>query len=136
MHLLANQDAEFVDILGLAFPDNQYTPPHFSQQSSVLLESNDVAAQLLRPVVLVAFRNRSPSAAFVSMPEAPVDEHHSAVFGQDNVRIAWQVTAMYAESKTLCMQRSPNADLRCGVLALDPRHDAASLLDGEHVCNH
>ena len=56
------------------------------------------------------------------MPEASVHLYHRSVFRKHNVRAAWQIRTMQAESKASAVKESTNSDFRPRVLAANAGH--------------
>lgn len=67
------------------------------------------------------------------VPEAPVDEHNGAVFGEDNVGTAWQVPAVQPVTETHREEPSAYEVLRPRVSSANLRHAVASLAGCKHV---
>lgn len=70
----------------------------------------------------------------MSVPEAAVNEDCGLVSSKDDVRLAWEVLHMKAESIAGRMKELPQLDLRLCVLALDPRHIPAAAFLRDLVC--
>ena len=65
-------------------------------------------------------------AAGMEVPKAAMDQHNGFVGGEHDVRMAWQGVDMQAETETIGKKEAPHHPFGLGVLALDPRHDAAA----------
>ena len=56
------------------------------------------------------------SAAFVPMPKTAMNEDCSAVFGENNVRLAWKILPLTKRiAEAIGMQKSPDEKFRLGV---------------------
>ena len=73
--------------------------------------------------------------AFVSVPEAAVDEDDCPVLAQYYVGGAGQALDVYAVAVAVGMEVTAHNQLRFGVLAFDARHALVPLLCGHSVCH-
>lgn len=119
----------------LAFPDNDHAPAQTTEPASVLSVVRDVPHKFVRPDVLVGLGGARPFASHVPVPETPVDENHGTVSGQNNVRLAGQVSHMEPEAVAGAVQQAADGPLRAGVLAPNLRHVAAALGFGQRICH-
>jgi hypothetical protein len=62
------------------------------------------------------------------MPEAAMNEDHSPIFRENNIRCSRQIPAMQSEPVAECMQCSADDYFRFCVLAADRSHIPAALL--------
>ena len=109
---------EFVG-LGLAFPDDQYSPTEFPELSHYCLIAGCVPLQFRQPVFLATGRN--PVAAFAAMlvPEAAMDKDNLAPPREYQVGFAGQILAMQSEAIAERVSESANNHFRLGVFRMD-----------------
>ena len=81
-----------------------------------------VAFYFLLPELAIALWHYKVFAAFVTVPEAAVDEDDCLVFAQYYVWGAWQAFDIYAVAVAMGMEVAAHNQLGFGVLALDARH--------------
>ena len=81
-----------------------------------------VAFYFLLPELAIVLGQHEVFAAFVTVPEAAVDEDDGAVFAQHYVGGAGQALDIYAVAVAMGMQVATHNQLGLGVLALDARH--------------
>jgi hypothetical protein len=86
-----------------------------------------VFLELLPPELFVSPGCGCVAAAFVSMPEAAMDEHHRSPFWEHEVRGAWQSTNMKSISETPGEKTGAKYSFRPGVLSANSRHHPAAL---------
>lgn len=102
----------------------------------IQLVSAAVALDFVGPETDIGFRNGIVPTAFVSVPEASVDENDSAVFWQDDIRCARKGADILAEAETSAEQFPAYRDLRIRVFRPDVRHTFVSLLLCHRVCHN
>src|SRR3546814_5631382 len=106
----------------LACPDDNDFPPLRLEQFPGPTIAGYVSIELLDPESRVAFRRGGNLAAGMTMPEAPVDEHHRPVSREDNVRLPRKVLAMKPEPEPKRMQCPAKGQFGRRVRGADPRH--------------
>ena len=94
-----------------------------------------VAFYFLLPELAIALWQHEVFAAFVTVPEAAVDEDGCLVFAQYYVGGAGQALDIYAVAVAMGMEVAAHNQLRFCVLALDARHALVPLLCGHSVCH-
>jgi hypothetical protein len=57
------------------------------------------------------------------MPEAPIDEYHTAQPWEYQIWLSGQVGLVQPESEAHAMDQAAHGQLRQGILSLDPSHD-------------
>jgi len=71
--------------------------------------------------------------AAMAVPEAPMYEYHSPVFGKYKIRRAGQILGVQSESETQSKKAFTNQDFRLRILAANARHTETSLLGSQNV---
>ena len=94
-----------------------------------------VAFYFLLPELAIALWHYKVFAAFVTVPEAAVDEDDCLVLAQYYVGGAGQALDVYALAVAMGMEVTAHNQLWFGVLALDARHALVPLLCGHSVCH-
>lgn len=94
-----------------------------------------VAFYFLLPELAIALGHYKVFAAFVTVPEATVDEYDCLVFAQYYVGGAGQALDVYTVAVAVGMEVTAHNQLGFGVLALDARHALVPLLCGHSVCH-
>ena len=94
-----------------------------------------VAFYFLLPELAIALWHYKVFAAFVTVPEAAVDEDDCLVLAQYYVGGAGQALDVYAVAVAVGMQIATHNQLGLGVLALDARHALVPLFCGHSVCH-
>ena len=90
----------------------------------------DISLEFLSPEILIRPGSGCVSAAFVSVPEATVDEHHRPVLREHKVGGAGQLPHMKSISKPSGEKKRAKCSFRPSVLSSDARHHAAALWSG------
>ena len=94
-----------------------------------------VAFYFLFPEWGVALGHYKVFAAFVTVPEAAVDEDDCLVLAQYYVGGAGQALDVYAVAVAMGMEVTAHNQFRFCILALDARHALVPLLCGHSVCH-
>ena len=94
-----------------------------------------VAFYFLLPEWGVALGHYKVLAAFVTVPEAAVNEDDCLVFAQYYVGGAGQALDVYAVAVAMGVQITSHNQLGLGVPALDARHALVPLLFAHSVCH-
>ena len=92
-----------------------------------------VAVDLSLPELAIALGRYKVFAAFVTVPEAAVDEDDCLVFAQYYVGGAGQALDVYAVAVAMGVQIATHNQLGLGVLALDARHAPVPLFFSHSV---
>jgi len=82
-----------------------------------------VLLELLVPEFDSGFWARAPSASFMPMPEAAVDEDHQAILTKDDVRRARHVATMNTKAESQAMGGSTHDNFRRRVLPPNAPHE-------------
>lgn len=131
MQPLLNQSRSVLDrMLQRALPDGGYTPAKSPKRLHVSPVAVDIAQELPLPELFVGPGCGGVAAAFVSMPEAAVDEHHRPVLREHEVRRAGQLSDMKSIAKSPGEKKGAKGPFRPGVLSANARHHAAALRGG------
>lgn len=72
----------------LAFPNNEHVPARSFKSEDVLFVSFHIPIELRLPEFSVGFGNIGLGATGMLMPETTMDENHSSVFRQDDIRFS------------------------------------------------
>lgn len=80
------------DLPGRLLPNDEYSPPGRLEEPCHSVIPSDIFLELFHPKCCVAFRCRGNTAVEMPVPEASVDENHSIVPGEDEVRLAEQAS--------------------------------------------
>ena len=78
-----------------------------------------VAQQFRRPEFDIGFGTGKGLTVLVGMPEAAVDEHDGAPFGQDHVGVSRVAFVVFAKSQTPREEVFADKHLNCRVFAAD-----------------
>ena len=111
---------------GFAFPYCIDFPAHSLQFFLFLLVSLHIFFEFLVPEIQPAFRSIGKFAAFVSMPEAPMDKNHGIVFWKNYIRFARQFILVQSETEAGFMQQCSYKNFGLCIIALNPAHVPAS----------
>ena len=114
-------------VLHLALPHNQTRPAHSLQCAQGSSVASPGRLELSMPIFDASARSRSPGTSFVTVPEAPVNEHNLAPASEHDVRPARKIARVEAKSITVAMQKAADAQLRASIFAANSRHQCASL---------
>lgn len=116
--------AQPIRILSLAFPNDRASPARRLEPFDGPTVALDVGVELVLPELCACLRCRRAAAAFVSMPEATVDENREPVARQHDVRGPWEITAMEPKAEAVTMEETADRHFRGGIAAANPRHEA------------
>lgn len=99
--------------------------------------SRYVVREFCKPFFFVGLRNGRSFAAFVSVPEAAVDEDDGFVLRQDNVGMTGQCFRVEAEAEAAAVEPFADDELGLRVFGADAGHDSASdgFRYGVHGCS-
>ena len=121
--------------LQLAFPNYDDRPALCLQLAPLLLVTLLVAGDFGGPEVGVGFGHRVELAAFVTMPEAAMDEDDSLIFGKDDVGLARQFLVVHPIAKTETPQCASQLQLRLCGGGMNGGHIAMALFLSTIVCH-
>lgn len=134
MQPLLNRSCSLLDrMLQRALPDGGDTPAKSPERLRVSPVTIDIFLELLLPEHLVGSRSGGIATAFVSMPEAAVDENHRTVLRKHKVRGAGQLSDMKSISESPGEKKGAKYPFRPGVLSANARHHAAALRGGRNA---
>ena len=119
----------------LALPDDDHCPTQSFQLAPDLLVPLLVARHLRLPELRIGLRHRILLAILVAVPEAPVNEDDSVVFGQNYVRGAGEPFHVSAVTEPFAPERMAQPDFRGGVLCLIVGHAVMALFGSHFVDN-
>ena len=119
--------------LEFAFPDNDDGPAFSLQLAPGVLVALLVPCYLGGPEVGVGFGDGVVLTVFVAVPEAAVDEDDGAVFGEDDVRFAGEVSVVDAVTEAQAPEGFAEEQLRLGGGGVDGGHVCVALGRGEGV---
>lgn len=71
----------------------------------------------------------------MTMPETPIYEDNTLIFGQDYVRASWQAPVVGTVAQPFLEQETPDKQFCLGVPAFDGAHEGTSLCRSETVCH-
>ena len=120
-------------MLQRALPYDGYTPAKSPKRLHVSPVAADIAQELPLPELFVGPGCGGVAAAFVSMPEAAVDEHHRPVFREHKVRGAGQRSDMKSIAKSPSEKKGAKGSFRPSILSANARHHAAALRGGRYA---
>jgi hypothetical protein len=123
-----NTRRKLAGVGGLTLPHDQNAPAHLLEGKAGGFVAELVPRELRLPVLEASLRHPGQAASFVLMPEAPMNEDRLPVPGKDEVRRAWQISAMEAEAKPHGVDELPDDNLGIGVDLADAAHVGAALL--------
>ena len=89
--------------------------------------ASDISLEFLPPEIFIGPGSGCVAAAFMSVPEAAMDEHHCSALREHKVGGAGQPPHMKSISKTPGEKEGAKYPFRPGVLSANARHHAAAL---------
>ena len=119
----------------MSFPNDDCVPAEVAQLDAFLYVALFVTFYFLLPELAIALGRYKVFAAFVTVPEATVDEDDCLVLAQYYVGCAGQALDIYAVAVAVGMKVTAHNQLGFGVLALDARHALVPLLFAHPVCH-
>lgn len=120
-------------LVQFAFPDDDDRPSMGLQLPPDLLVPRLVARDLRRPEFRVRLGHRVLVAAFVPMPETPMDKHHRPIARKHDVGGAGQPPVIHPIPEPLPPQRVPEPDFRLRIGGVDGGHVRMALLGCDGV---
>ena len=125
-------------VLQGAFPDDSHAPAESMEHFRMAPVASDVSLEFLLPELFIGPGSGCVAAAFMSVPEAAVDEHHCSALREYKVGGAGQSPHMKSISKTPGEKKGAKYPFRPGVLSANARHHAAALRSGwnAHRCEY
>jgi hypothetical protein len=95
--------------------------------------ASDISLEFLPPEIFIGPGSGCVAAAFMSAPEAAMDEHHCSALREHKVGGAGQPPHMKSISKTPGEKKGAKYPFRPGVLSANARHHAAALRSGRNA---
>lgn len=114
-------------MLQCTLPDNGHSPVKSLEGIHVSSVALDVSLELLPPEVAIRSRHGRESATVMSMPETAMDEYHSPVLREHDVRGARKFPDMESIPESSREKNGAESPFRPSVLSSDARHHAAAL---------
>ena len=134
MQPFLNQSRSVLDrMLQRALPDYGHTPAESPKCLHVSPVAVDIAEELLLPELFIGPGRGRVATAFVSMPEAAVDEHDRPVLREHKIWRAGQLSDMKPVAKSPGKKKGAKGSFRPGVLSANARHHAAALRGGREA---
>lgn len=131
MQPLLNDLCRMIDgLLERTLPDDGYTPPEIAKRCYVTGVPVDISLQLFPPKVCICPWCGCISAALVPMPKAAMNEHHSPVLREHEVRGAGKASNMQPVAEPTGKKMGAKHPLRPSILSADARHHATALGSG------
>jgi len=120
-------------MLQSALPHDQNTPTKGFQPFPDFPVTFDVAAEFSLPRARVIIRDCGIEAAFMAMPEAPMNKDDHLELPKHEVRSARQPLDVLPESKAHSMQNTSNEAFRPGILGANTGHHPAARWSVDYV---
>ena len=120
-------------VLQGAFPDNSHAPAKSMEHLHMAPVASDISLEFLPPEIFIGLGCGCVAAAFMSVPEAAVDEYNRPVHREHKVGGARQPSHMKSISKTPGEKKEAKCSFRPGVLSANARHHAATLRSGRNA---
>ena len=120
-------------VLQCALPDDRYAPAESMEHLRMAPVSSDICLEFLPPEIFIGLGSGCVAAAFMSVPEAAMDEHHRSVLREYKVGRAGQSPYMKSISKTSGEKERAKYPFRLGVLSANARHHATALRSGRNA---
>lgn len=110
--------------LQATLPDHRNAPAKRQKQIAITMITAHVLIELLLPECLIAGGRGGKSASGMSVPEAAVNQHDGAPFGQDDIGAPWKPPIMKPVTEPGHVQGFANQHFRSGVARPDAGHHA------------
>lgn len=117
-------------VLQGALPDDRYPPAEGTERLRMTPVASGVVPEFPAPEIFVGLGSGCVAAAFVSVPEAAMDEHHRSPPREYKIGAARQSPDMQSISQTPGEKTRAKYPFRVGVLAANSRHHATALRSG------
>ena len=131
MQPLLNRLRSLLDrVLQGALPDDRHAPAESMEHLRMAPVASDISLEFLPPEIFIGPGSGCVAAAFMSVPEAAMDEHHCSALREHKVGGAGQPPHMKSISKTPGEKEGAKYPFRPGVLSANARHHAAALRSG------
>jgi hypothetical protein len=83
-----------ITVLHFAFPDYVYAPTRIAECLRDAGVARLICVELCLPETGARLGRRGPPTAWVAMPKAPMNEHHRAMAGQDDIGRTGKISTM------------------------------------------
>lgn len=123
-------------LLDRTFPHNRGSPSRLFESRERPLIPEYILLEFLRPELGSSGGCGCEPAAFVTMPEASMDEHDCPKFRKDQIGFPRQSLAVQPISQAPCMQRFSQGEFGLRVSPLDPRHHSGPRRLVDNVGHH
>lgn len=134
MQPLINRLRSLLDrVLQGALPDDRHAPAESVEHLYMAPVASDISLEFLPPEIFIGPGSGCVAAAFMSVPEAAMDEHHCSALREHKVGGAGQPPHMKSISKTPGEKKGAKYPFRPGVLSANARHHAAALRRGRNA---
>lgn len=134
MQPLLNHLRSLLDrVLQGALPDDRHAPAEGMEHLRMVPVASDISLEFLPPEIFIDPGSGCVAAAFMSVPEAAMDEHHCSALREHKVGGAGQPPHMKSISKTPGEKKGAKYPFRPGVLSANARHHAAALRSGRNA---
>lgn len=120
-------------VLQGALPDDRHAPAESMEHLRMAPVASDISLEFLPPEIFIGPGSGCVAAAFMSMPEAAVDENHRTVLRKHKVRGAGQLSDMKSISESPGEKKGAKYPFRPGVLSANARHHTAALRGGRNA---
>ena len=117
-------------VLQSALPDDRNAPAERMEHLCMLPVASYISLKFPSPEIFIGLGSGCVAAAFVSVPEAAMHEHHRPMLREHKVRGAGQLSDMKSIAKSPCKKKRAKGSFRPGVLSANARHHAAALGGG------
>ena len=117
-------------VLQGALPDDSHAPAKSVKHLGMAGVTGNVFVEFLPPELRIGLGTGRVAAAFVSVPETTVDEHHCPMLREDEIGRPGQRRHMKSVAKSSGEKKGTKHPFRLGVLAANARHHAAALRRG------
>ena len=134
MQPLLNRLRSLLDrVLQGALPDDRHAPAESMEHLRMAPVASDISLEFLPPEIFIGPGSGCVAAAFMSVPEAAMDEHHRSVLREHKIRRAGQLSYMKSIAKSPDEKKRSKGSLRPSILSANARHHAAALRSGRNA---
>lgn len=134
MQPLLNRLRSLLDrVLQGALPDDRHAPAESTEYLRMAPVASDISLEFLPPEIFIGPGSGCIAAAFMSVPEAAMDEHHCSALREHKIRGAGQPPHMKSISKASGEKKGTKYPFRPGILSANARHHAAALRSGRNA---
>ncbi len=119
--------SDFYRVLNGTFPDDSHAPAKSTKHFRVMSITINITQELPLPEFFIGSGCGSETTAYVSMPEAAMDEHDGLVLWKHQIRRSRQLFDMKSIPESLGEKNGAKTSLWPSVLSANARHHAAAL---------